>query len=357
MTHKRRFLRLAFLILLIVFFSTACKAIPNKAAVSTGLHAANSNAGQTRQHPVPIGSQISVPGWQIGVTEFLRGDAALKIINDTDWPPPPLAEGTEYALAKVFIRSLSLSEDYQSLGISNLFIAGDRFIAHGDTLDGWPQPEFLYENLYTAETAEGWVDAVVPVDESNLELVLDVTNSSNNRTVRYFELDKGSSLSLTSNLTDLQPNQIGADLANPAATGEQMISKNWSLIVLDIMRGEQANNLLQQNNPNYTAPTQGQEYAVLHIQLKYFNPQDLPTNVGKDNFYPVDKSGFNLETGYLFPPQGEPWLNGIYLPGAEIDAQVPVIIPQDADSVLIAFDPDRYQTNSDDESVKFFLLK
>lgn len=348
---------MVFSLLLVLFISTACLLSTKKVGNTSGLLGASSDTGTTRQKPVPIGSQISVPGWQIGVKEFLRGEAALKIINDTDWKPPPLPEGMEYALAKVFVRSTSLSEGYQDLGISELYMAGDHFMAHGDTIDGWPQPEFLFKDIYTAEAVEGWVDAVVPVDESNLELVLDIIDDAKGRTVRFFELDKGSSLSLPSHLAGLQPNDKGVDLANPAAIGEQMISKNWSLTVIEAFRGEQADVMLKADNPNYTAPAQGQEYAVLHIQLKYLNPQDLPATAGMNNFYAVDASGFNLETGYFYPPQGEMWLSGTYLPGAEIDAQVPLTLPQGTAPVLIVFAPDVYQYNSSEENMRYFLLK
>lgn len=357
MTNKRRFLSVIFPILLIFFFTSACLLSSKKAGDSNDFRQTSSDSGTTREHPIPIGSQISVPGWQIGVKEFLRGEAAMKIINDTDWPPPPLAEGMEYALVKVFVRSTSLSEDYQDLGISNLYITGNHFLAHGDTLDGWPQPEFLYEDIYTAEAVEGWVDAVVPVDETNLELVLDITDDSNTRTVRYFELDKGSSLSLPSNLAGLTPNEIGVDLANPAVIGDQVISKNWSLKVIEAVRGEQADLLLQTDNPYYSAPSQGQEYLIMHIQLKYLNPQDLPVSLGVDNFYAVDQSGFRLTTGSIYPPQNEKWLNGVFLPGAEIDTHVPIIIHQGLDPVIIAFAPDLFQYTSTEKEVRYFLIK
>jgi hypothetical protein len=357
MTIKRRFLSVLIPILLVSFFSTACLLSSKNTTNTSGLHETSSDIGTTRQQPIPIGSQISVPGWQVGVKEFLRGEAAMKVINDTDWPPPPLAEGMEYALAKVFIRSTSLSEDYQSIGISNLYITGDHFIAHGDTLDGWPQPEFLYEDIYTAEAVEGWVDAVVPVGESNLELVLDITDAANTHTVRYFELDKGSSLSLPPNLGGLTPNNLGVDLANPAVIGDQVITKNWSLSVLEVLRGEQANLLLQTDNSYYTAPSQDQEYAILHIQLKYLNPLDLPSTLGMDNFYVVDKSGFRLEVGNIYPPQSEKWLNGVFLPGAEIDTRVPIIIQQGVDPVIIVFSPDLFQYNSNEKELRYISTK
>jgi hypothetical protein len=189
MILKKRSTWVLFSLLLVLVFSTGCRSLFNKSSSAGDLKVANSNAGIDRQHLVPLGSQISVPGWQIGVVQFLRGDEALKIVNDTDWPPPPLPEGQEYALVKVFLRSTYLGEDYQYLGISELHIIDDQDQVYGDTLDGWPQPEFLYEDMYTAETVEGWVDAVVPVDVKNLVMVLDYTTDDGIRVTRYFKLE------------------------------------------------------------------------------------------------------------------------------------------------------------------------
>ena len=130
-------------------------------------------AGTTRKNPIPIGKLISIPGWDIKVVEFLRGEAALAVINTPDWQADPLPTGQEYALAKIFVRCTSLDDGYHSLGISQMFMTGSDYKGYGDTMDSWPQPEFLFEDMFTAETVEGWIDAVIPTDEQNLMVVVD----------------------------------------------------------------------------------------------------------------------------------------------------------------------------------------
>ena len=50
----------------------------------------SNESGQTRKNPIPIGKQISIPGWDVEVREFLRGEDALKIINTAEWQANPL---------------------------------------------------------------------------------------------------------------------------------------------------------------------------------------------------------------------------------------------------------------------------
>jgi hypothetical protein len=313
-------------------------------------------AGKNRENPAPLGAQISVPGWDVAVVEFLRGQDALEMINTKDWPAPSLPDGQEYVLAKVFVRSTSLSEGYQDLGISELFITGENCLSYGDTLDGWPQPEFLYENIFTAEAVEGWVDAVVPVDEKNLELVLDLTEDET-RVTRYFELDDGASISLPTELENLSENEIGISMDNPASIGDQIITPDWSLLITEQVRGTEAEALLQKDNPYYTAPTTGWENVLLHVVMKYISRDEMPSRISSDNFYAVDHSGYMLSYGYIYTPATSAWLGGTYLPGAEMDAWVAISIPQEMHPVLIEFDPDRYLYNSPDLNLRFIKIE
>lgn len=59
-------------------------------------------AGFSRQNPIPFNTLVSVPGWDIQVLEFLRGEAAAAVVNSgsRQFDPPPA--GFEYALANVF---------------------------------------------------------------------------------------------------------------------------------------------------------------------------------------------------------------------------------------------------------------
>ncbi len=355
MKNRKQKLCLSPLLISILLITVSCKLFSRSSEVGD-FSISSSDVGLDRQHPVPIGSLVSVPGWQIGVIEFLRGDDALEILNDTDWPPPAASEGQEYVLAKIFLRSTSTTENSQSLGITNLFITGDQNVAHGDSLDGWPQPEFLYEDMYTAETAEGWVDALVPVDESNFELVLDITTDSG-RITRYFELEKNASISLPQKSTSLQPNNAGSQINSPVLVEEKVITADWNLQIVETIRGPQAETLLLEVNPYYPTPSQGEEFLLLHLNLQYISDIDLPISLGPDNFYAIDNSGFQLTAGYLYPPKGETWLSGILLPGANLDVWVPILVPQGVTPILVIFDPDRYNYASGEENVRYFLIE
>ena len=109
-----------------------------------------------------------------------------------------------------------------------MFMTGSDYKGYGDTMDSWPQPEFLFEDMFTAETVEGWIDAVIPTDEQNLMVVVD-DESNGNRTTRFLALEAGASISLPADLSSLKPNGLGVDVTNPVPPGQAAISSTWEI--------------------------------------------------------------------------------------------------------------------------------
>ncbi len=234
----------------------------------------NTAAGLTRKNPVPLNTMISVPGWDIKALEFLRGEAALAVINAAEWQADPLPAGREYALAKIFVRCTSMDENYHSLGISEMSMTGSSNITYGDTMDGWPQPEFLFEDMYTAEAVEGWIDAVIPTDEQDMMVILNVEENGN-RSTRFLALEEGASVSLPADISNSSPNSMGVDMNDPAPAGQVVISPDWEITLINSVRGQEAEAILEKDNPNYSPPETGSEYLLLQVRLRYISSEDL----------------------------------------------------------------------------------
>jgi hypothetical protein len=312
--------------------------------------------GQNRKNPIPIGKQISIPGWDVEVREFLRGEDALKVINTAEWQADPLPEGQEYALARVFIRNTSLDENSHDLGISEMFMTGDQNRLYGDSMDGWPQPEFLFEDMYTAEAVEGWVDGVVPTGEKNLELVLDVAGGDV-RYTRFFALDDGASISLDKELAGLKPNDLGIKFENPAAAGDKVITQDWELTLVESIRGQEAETILEKDNPNYEAPEAGTERFLMNMKLRYINPNDLPAWVGSSQFMALDNSGYTFQGNRINTPRDGFWIGETILPGAELDGWVAVAGPKGADQGIVEFYPPESGSDSSFQNIRYFIVK
>jgi len=311
--------------------------------------------GSTREDPVPKGTMVSVPGWQIEVLEFLRGEDARNIIEFGYSNEEPISADWEYALAKVSVRCTALDNKAYDLGISEMFMSGDRNLSYGDSMDGWPQPEFLFEDMYSAEIVEGWVDAVIPKDEHNMILVVDV-DQYENRTTRFFELEDNAANQLSDELVNLEPNQVGLSPDTAASPGQTVITPDWEFTILESLTGNEAETLLQKDNIYYVQPEDGFGYLVIKFQLVYKNKNEIPFWVGYDTFYALDENGYMIESAMIYNPPGLDWISDKVLPGAEIISWVSMYTKSAIPSPIIVFDPDRYNYEGQNVNIRYLKI-
>ncbi len=315
--------------------------------------------GSTRKDPIAMNTLVSIPGWDIKVIQFLRGEEAMTIINTPEWQAQPLPEGQEYALAKIYLKCTALDDNAHSLGISELFITGSSNVGYGDTMDSWPQPEFLYEEMYTADEVEGWIDAVIPTDEQNLMVALNVTQDDI-RTTRYFALQEGASIVIPSEVANLSPNELGVDYAQPAPAGQQVITPDWEVTVLKSLSGQEAEVAMGKDSGEYTPPPEGTEYLLLQVRLRYHSSTDVPIWMGGDRFYPIDTtdgSRLDVDTAYYYGQTDLVWLSKILLPGAETDGWVYMTVLLGTTQPVIAFDPDYSYSPEKGGNLRYLALK
>ena len=312
-------------------------------------------AGMSRQNPIKLNTLVSVPGWDIQVLEFLRGEAAAAVVNagTRQFDPPPA--GYEYALAYVYLRCTAMDENAHYLGLTELFIAGNNHIMYGDRMDGWPQPEFLFEDMFAAEAVEGWVDALIPVGETDLMLVLDISRPEP-RITRFFELEPSASIAAAGESFNQVSNDIGANFEQPASLGEKLIMPEWDITVLSSVRGIDALALLQQDDPDFKGPDEGEEFILLNVLIHYFGRDELPESLSANNIYAqVEGSRYSGKIRYPRPTTLT-WINNLVFPGAVVEGWTIVAVPAGLSNPVIVFN--RHENNLDNpaDGARFFTV-
>lgn len=317
--------------------------------------------GLTRLFPYPIGTLVTLDVWQIEVRDLLRGEEALALLQAGNSVITPPGDGLEYILAKVFLRCVALDDSANDIGISEMAITGSSHMIYGDQLDELPQPEFLYKDMFTAEKVEGWVDAIVPVGETDLMLVVNLNEwNETTRITRFFALEEGASLSLPPEAVTNSINDLGINPQTPAGLGEQIVMNNWEIVINESIRGQAAYDLILIGNPNYEAPESDWEYVLLEVQILYRNPDDKPRYASFSDFYAVNETGGKEMVGpnYIYNPKVSDlkWLNHSVMPGASIEGWVILAVPSGRESILLAYDPDGYSLDDSGESKRYFVI-
>ncbi len=323
---------------------------------------APSGAGLSRANPLPPGTLVSVPDWDIQVLEYYRGAEALSRINQDFYRQVTAPEGKEIVLVKFFVRCTSFEDKAYDLGLFDLALTGDNNTVYGDQIDEWPQPEFYYKDMFTAEAIEGWLDVVVPAGEKNLMAVVNLEDNNSDsptygtRYVRYLALEPDSAIILPTEYASRAANEIGTTKENPAGVGQMVSMPEWDITLLEVLGGSEADTLLQQNNTLYQAPEAGFEYSLWHFKLQYFGEQDWPMSLSFYNFFVIDMTGSNLsDISRNVQNPDRNYLSDTILPGAEVDGWVVLQMPQAGTPYLVKF---RYDSDSDsqkDESRYFSI--
>jgi len=322
-------------------------------------NSASPGQGTSRANPYPIGSRISFPGWDIEVLEFRRGDAALEIINTENWQAPALPAGQEYAAARLFVRCTAMDDGAHSLSGSDVPVTGSSGITYMDNFDGFPAPEFVYEDMFTAETVEGWVDVIIPVSETNLMLVF-INPDGENPTPRFFALEPGASIPYPAELAGITPNNVGTELGAPAIPGQQVITMTREVTILNTIRGAEAAAFIEANSTYYEPPTPDREFLLLELEVRNISKNETPARYG--DFFAIDGTGsrlYNDEVLYLINSADFPLLRNNSFPGTVMRGWQAVYIPSGAKPALLAYYyPDDGDPSTNDEyTYRYFSIE
>lgn len=349
-------------LILMVIFLTGCGSVPlqtqgadseSPAQVDDSPSAA---PGRTRAKPILLGDQATTPEWNIRVKEFLRGADALGIIREDAPDTPEAPAGFEYAIANIEIRCLAIDQNYHSISLSEMYMTGNHSLAYKDTMDEIPAPEFLYKDLFTAETATGWVDALIPVDEEGLILVYDRFETEDVRTTLYFELQPGAAFAVP-DLEKIKPTDLGATQEEPLKLGETAVNENWQMRILEVVDGEEALRILKDEASSELEV--GMEYALVRLWLKYISTDETPFSVSEYMFHSLDLNGteyYSSDVNFSRPYQRD-WLTGTLLPSAEVEGWVALKFDAGASGKLLLFTPEPYDSGIQFESLRYFSLE
>jgi hypothetical protein len=318
-----------------------------------------SQPGATRQDPIPIDQLVSTPGWDVQVQEFYRGDQALEVLRQDSPDTQPAPEGSEYAVVSVYIRCTSIDDASHSISLGEMYMTGDQLGAHTDEFDELPAPEFLYKDLYTAETFVGWVDAIIPQSEQNLILVFDPVYEDNGAPPYYFALEDGATIAIPAELQDIQPDPAGQDPASPLPMGETAVSEDWQVRVLEVVRGDEALAVVKDTSSMNEPLEEGMEYILVRLDLDFISTVDRPVSLSEEAFRSRDQNGNEVwQTGvYLPKPWTRPWLYTLQFPGAQSDGWVVIKAPKDGSGVALLFDPDVNAPGDVQENIRYLALE
>ena len=318
---------------------------------TTGLTA----PGETRGDPVPLGDEGTIGPWSLRVIEVLAGPPATDLVVAAAPTNVPPRDGFTYVVIRLGIRNngdqpLAIDgHDFAITGASGLV---RRFVGVE------PPAPALGAAVAPGETVEGWVVLGAPTDETSLLLLFDSLALPGAWADRLFALSADATIPAPT-APALPPNELGRDPAAPAPPNTPVVTTEWGIELLEVVRGAAVFDLVDYRTgalgvDDATGVSDGTEWLALRVRITntragaetIAQPDVLPPGA----FALVDESGAPLrDVATLTPPV--PDAAGAYFAGAVREGWVSFELPTGYGGTTVRFLP--FASDADPRFLRF----
>jgi hypothetical protein len=273
---------------------------------------ATGDAGTSRANPIPLGAVGSAAQWDIQVMEMLRGDDAWEaLLAASSWNDPP-AEGYEYVLVKIAAERTGDNET-KEIGSVDFEITGSGAVLHEAPWLTNPDPE-LDAELLPGGSTEGWLSFTFWEGEENLILVYDEAWEWDDKPI-YFALEEGAAVPLPDDLSSDGDTTAGISRADPAEFGTVILEAPWEFQVLEVIRGDEAYDMIMEANEFNDPPGEGLEYILLRVYVRNLEATEEASEIEGSMFHVTGDNNILYRYPYVVEP--EPEMEARLYPGGE----------------------------------------
>ena len=288
--------------------------------------------------PVPPGEEAVAGPLRLRILEVVVGQAATDRVLAASPANDPPREGVTFVLVNVSARNE---------GEYPVVLAGDDFALTGDSglvrrFVGLVPPEpALDGTLDPGAAREGWVVLAAPVDEGGLLLLFDSLSLPGVWADQFLALQDGAVFPGVG--SEGAPNDAGVDPAEPAGFGTPIVTAEWEVELVDVVRGAAVFDLVDYRTGalgvgDATGEADGSEWLALRVRVTNRRADDGPSFLPPNAFALADAAGNALlDSITLTPPR--PDAAGAYFPGASREGWVAFDIPLDGADALVRFLP------------------
>ncbi len=309
--------------------------------------------GLSRSKPYPFGGVAALDDWKLKVLQVIRGEEAWKLIREAHPSSDPPSDTREYVLVEL---TATYTGDSQ-VDISQLDfgITGSSGILWGyiSFIPRTPNPAFE-ATLLRGGSTRGWLSFEIIEAESDLILVF----SKGNQLVQtisfgfYFTgiiegpigdllIEEPRYLALDSDavvVLDVGDQPKATDLGKspevPVPVGARATTRYFEVDIVEIIRGDEAWNMLRGARESNNPPGSGMEYLLARIRVK--NITSHLSVIGDDAFRVVGDQRVVWENPVVSEP--EPAIGAVLYPGAIHDGWVALQAAVGEENLVIVFE-------------------
>lgn len=318
-------------------------------AVARPLQAESGAAGSSRTNPAPVNAETSAGPWKLTVLSVQIGaDAANAVTQASQFNVAP-PDGVGYVTVK--LRAQNASQHSYDIDPDDFGVTGSSGILYRYSQQQPPDPS-LHGTVKAGDSLEGWVVAEVPSDEQNLLLVYDSLSITGAWSDCVFALSDGAAIADASKAAKAK-NDIGASVDSPAGAGDEAVTSDWAVKLIEVVTGQDVPNLYPASDYRTTAllpADQPDTWVALHAQVTNVQAGGAPAFMPATAFQLATSDGKAVnDVSILTPP--DPDASGTYYPGASRDGWVVFEAPGSYGDGLVRFLP--FFTDSDPRYISY----
>lgn len=295
-----------------------------------------SELGKSRKDPVPFNEKLISEDWETSILEVVRGDAAWSMVKETNQFNEPPSEGYEYIAVKFYVRFIGTEDDSRSIDGYFYNITGSANILHDLPSVVDPEPA-LDISLFPGGEHQGWVIFESLIGETDLMFAFEETWNFDDDEIRYMALDEGASLEVPANLEEIETTDTGEERSNPALMSEKVITENWEIAVVDVIRGGEAWNMALAANQFNDPPEDGFEYVAVKVYVHNISTEDKAVNIYNSYFSTTGSAGMLYDVPSIVDP--EPALDITLYPDGEYEGWIILQVAVGETNVMLVFEP------------------
>lgn len=293
-------------------------------------------SGLSRAEPVPLGTTAVTNDWEITITDVKRGDEAWQMAQAANSFNDPPDEGMEYVAIYASARQINTRDTAEGIDESFFHVTGSSNLLHDSPFAVELEPA-LDARLFPGGATEGWVFEQARVGETDLIAVFSPIFDFTSDNTRYMALEDSASVSIPTDLTTTTDADTGSSKDAPAAVGEPVLTGDWEITLLEVVRGQAATDLALAANQFNDPPEPGMAYIAARIAARALHSDEDTRHISQSDFNVLGEAGVLYDAPYVVAP--DPQLDFHHFPGAASEGWIVMEAPADETGLMLEFDP------------------
>jgi hypothetical protein len=132
------------------------------------------------------------------------------------------------------------------------------------------------------------------------------------------------------------PSEVGLGRDNPVPLGDVIEAENWTLQVLDVLRGDDAYDRLLETNQFNSPPPEGHEFVLVSLSARYTGDSDEVQDI--DGFWFRSTGDARIRHSNVFPVNPEPVFRGSLFQNGEVTGWMTVLAREGETNLMLIFE-------------------